>query len=83
MTQGEIYTRLTRIMRDVFDEETLAVTPELTAHDVENWDSVSHITLMVAIEEEFGVKFKTAEIEKMRNVGQMVEKIEQKMAARG
>jgi acyl carrier protein len=80
MQQQEIYTRLTGILQDVFDDETLVATPELTAHDVKEWDSVNHITLVVAIEQEFGIKFKTAELEKMKNVGQMVEQIEKKTA---
>ncbi len=79
MQQQEIYTRLTEIMRDVFDDETLVATPEMTAHDVKEWDSVNHITLVVAVEEEFGVKFKSAELEKMKNVGQMAEQIEKKI----
>jgi acyl carrier protein len=81
MQQAEIYERLTQTLRDVFDDESLVATPELTAHDVKEWDSVNHITLVVAIEEEFGVKFKTAELEKMKNVGQMAEAIEKKTAA--
>jgi len=81
MQEAEIYERLTQTLRDVFDDESLVATPELTAHDVKEWDSVNHITLVVAIEEEFGVKFKTAELEKMKNVGQMAEAIEKKTAA--
>jgi acyl carrier protein len=81
MTQQEIYPRLTKIMRDVLDDDNLALTAETTAHDVEGWDSVSHITLIVAIEESFGIKFKSAELEKMKNVGQLVEQIEKKTAA--
>jgi acyl carrier protein len=80
MQQQEIYARLTEILRDVFDDDTLVATPELTAHDVKDWDSVNHITLVVAIEQEFGIKFKTAELEKMKNVGQMAEQIEKKTA---
>lgn len=80
MQQQEIYKRLTGILQDVFDDDTLVATPELTAHDVKDWDSVNHITLVVAIEEEFHIKFKTAELEKMKNVGQMVEHIESKLA---
>jgi acyl carrier protein len=80
MQQEEIYARLTKILRDVFDDETLVATPELTANDVMDWDSVSHITLVVAIEQEFGIKFKTAELEKMKNVAHMVEQIEKKLA---
>lgn len=82
MTQQEIYPRLTRIMRDVFDDDNLVVTPELTANDVEGWDSVSHITLVVAVEEAFGIKFKSAELEKMKNVGQLVDEIEKKTSAK-
>jgi acyl carrier protein len=81
MTQQEIYPRLTKIMRDVLDDDNLVVTPELTANDVEGWDSVNHITLVVAIEEAFGIKFKSAELEKMKNVGQLVEQIEKKTSA--
>jgi acyl carrier protein len=81
MTQQEIYPRLIKIMRDVFDDENLVASPELTAKDVEGWDSVNHITLVVAIEEAFGIKFKSAELEKMKNVGQLVEQIEKKTSA--
>jgi acyl carrier protein len=81
MTQQEIYPRLTKIMRDVLDDDNLVVTPELTANDVEGWDSVNHITLVVAIEEAFGIKFKSAELEKMKNVGQLVDQIEKKTSA--
>lgn len=78
MTQQEIYPRLTQIMRDVFDDDDLVATPELTAHDVKEWDSVNHVTLVVAVEEAFKIKFKSAELEKMKNVGQLVEQIEKK-----
>jgi acyl carrier protein len=78
MTQQEIYPRLTRIMRDVLDDDSLVLTPETTAHDVKEWDSVNHVTLIVAIEEAFGIKFKSAELEKMKNVGQLVEQIQKK-----
>jgi len=82
MTQQEIYPRLTKIMRDVFDDDNLVLTPELTANDVEGWDSVSHITLVVATEEAFGIKFKSAELEKMKNVDQLVEEISRKTSAK-
>ena len=78
MQLAEIYERLTGIMRDVFDDDELVATPELTASDVKDWDSVSHVTLVAAIEEGFGVRFKTAELEKIKNVGQMAEMIEKK-----
>ena len=78
MQQAEIYQRLTRILRDVFDDDTLVATPQLTAQDVKEWDSVSHVTLVAAVEEEFHLRFQTAELEKVKNVGQMVEQIEKK-----
>lgn len=81
MTQQEIYGRLTQIMQDVFDDDSIVATPEMTARDVKDWDSVNHVTLVVAIEEAFGIKFKSAELEKMKNVGQMVEQIEKKTSA--
>jgi len=80
MQQDAVYARLTEILRDVFDDETLVATPELTAHDVKEWDSVNHITLVVAVEQAFGIKFKTAELETMKNVGHLVELIEKKSA---
>ncbi len=81
MQQEEIYRRVTKIMRDVFDDDTLVATPDMTANDVKEWDSVNHISFVISIEQEFGIKFKTAEVEKMKNVGQMVEQIESKTAA--
>jgi len=80
MQQDVIYARLTEILRDVFDDETLVAVPELTANDVKEWDSVNHITLVVAVEQAFGIKFKTAELETMKNVGHLVELIEKKTA---
>ena len=78
MQQAEIYQRLTGILQDVFDDDTIVATPQLTAHDVKEWDSVSHVTLVAAVEEEFHIRFQTAELEKIKNVGQMVEQIEKK-----
>jgi len=82
MQQTEIYEKLTEVMRDVFDDEALVATPGMTANDVKEWDSVNHVSFIIAIEEEFGIKFKTSEVEKMKNVGQMVEQIEAKTAAK-
>lgn len=81
MTEQEIYGRVTQIMRDVFDDDSIVATPEMTARDVKDWDSVNHVTLIVAIEQAFGIKFKSAELERMKNVGQMVEQIEKKTSA--
>jgi acyl carrier protein len=80
MTENQIYTDLTAVFRDVFDDDTLVLTPELTARDVPGWDSFTHINLIVAAEGRFHVRFKTAELESMQNVGHFVQLIGQKLA---
>ncbi|MDD4125883.1 MAG: acyl carrier protein [Eubacteriales bacterium] len=71
MTENDIYTRLESVFEDVFDAK-IKLTPKTTADDVEDWDSLSHITLIAAVEDEFGVKFKMKEVSSMKNVGEMV-----------
>lgn len=71
MSEKEIYARLEEIFEDVFDEK-ITLTSETTAEDVEDWDSLSHITLISAVEDEFGIKFKMKEVSTMKNVGEMV-----------
>lgn len=73
MTREEIYEKLDEIFQDTFDDEEIHVTPETTADDIEDWDSLEHINLVVAIEEEFGIKFKMNEVTSMKNVGEMVD----------
>jgi acyl carrier protein len=80
MQQEEIYRRLTTVMRYIFDDDELVATPEMTANDVKEWDSVNHINFIVATEQEFGIRFKTAEMEKVKNVGHLVEMIEKATA---
>ena len=76
MTRAEIYERLTAVFRDVFDDESLTISDNTTANDIEDWDSIEHITLVGAVENEFGVRFKMGEISTMKNVGEMVDIIE-------
>ena len=68
---NEIYERLNDIFRDVFDDDSLSVTPATTAADIEDWDSLSHITLVSAVEDEFRMKFSMKEVVGMQNVGEM------------
>ncbi len=68
------------IMEDVFDVEDLQIQPSTTAEDVEEWDSLSHIRLIVACERKFKVKFKNSEIEGLMDVGDLVNAIDAKMA---
>ncbi|HEY3990252.1 MAG TPA: acyl carrier protein [Acidobacteriaceae bacterium] len=83
MGQQEIDARLTEIFRDIFDDDALTLRPEMTAADVPDWDSFNHINLIVATEAKFGVKFQTAEIESLKNVGHFEELIAKKLAAQG
>jgi acyl carrier protein len=69
MDQAEIYKQLTTLFRNLFDEDTIVLTPETTAADIEGWDSFNHINLIVAVEAKFGIKFKTAELDELHNVG--------------
>jgi acyl carrier protein len=70
------YARLTQVFHDVFDDESIVVHPELTADDVDEWDSLTHIRLVIAVEKTFGLKFSAAEVERLRNVGDLVTLIE-------
>ncbi len=79
MTEEMIWERLTQVFCDVFDE-TIVIGPATAAIDVEGWDSLSNIELLVAIEQAFsGVKFNTGEIASLRNVGEMVAIIRQRV----
>jgi acyl carrier protein len=73
-----ILERVGGIMADTFDLDDLKVTPETTAGDIEEWDSLSHVRLIVAIERAFKIKFSNAEIERLRNVGELVDAIASK-----
>ncbi|MCP5367806.1 MAG: acyl carrier protein [Hyphomicrobiales bacterium] len=81
MTEQEIYDRLTPLFQDVLDNDDVVPTPELTARDVDEWDSLSHIRLVVAVEQDFGVSFAAAEIARLENVGQFVALIRSKLGA--
>jgi acyl carrier protein len=72
MDESEIYTRLTEILVDFFDDDSITATPGLSAKDVDGWDSLAHIRLMLTIERAFKVKFSTSEIGKMETVGDLV-----------
>lgn len=80
MTEAEITTKLTVLFHDVFDDDSIVLRPDMTADDVPEWDSLSHVTLVVAAEQAFGIKFRTAEIEELHNVGDFVRLIAAKSA---
>ena len=70
---AKIYERLNTVFRDFFDDDDIEVDASTTADDIEDWDSLNHITLMSAVEEEFGLRFTMGEVSGMRNVGEMAE----------
>ena len=78
-SRQNIFDRLTPLFQDVFDDDDLIATEDLSAKDVDEWDSLSHIRLVVAIEGDFDVSFTTAELAAMQNVGQMVDLILRKL----
>ena len=81
MTDLEIQNGITEIVREALDDDTIQLTPESTANDFEGWDSFKHITIVVATELRFGIKFKTAEIESLRKVGDFITLIQAKLKA--
>lgn len=72
MSREEIFLRLNTVFQDVFDDESIVVNDITTSDDIEDWDSLEHINLIVAVEQEFGIKFNMAEVTTMKNVGDMV-----------
>lgn len=79
MSRTEIYNDLQSVFRDVFDDDEITVNDSTTAKDVDGWDSLEYINLIVAIEKKFSVKFDMKNVVKFKNVGEMVDVIEEKM----
>jgi len=75
MENNEILMQVTGIFRDVLDDGEIVLNFQTTANDIENWDSISHIQLVVAIEKHFKIKFGSKEILAWENVGQMIDSI--------
>jgi acyl carrier protein len=71
--------RLTEVFREVFDNDELVISPKTTAKDVEGWDSLMHVTLIVNVEKVFGVRFSSAEVAGLKNVGELVALIESRV----
>ena len=79
MNNLEIIQQLEDIFKNVLDEDTITLTETSTANDVEGWDSLTHIQLIVAIEKHFNIKFSSKEILSWKNVGEMMEAIGSKL----
>ncbi len=72
MTREEVFERLNEVFRDVFEDDEITVGEDTTSADIEDWDSLEHINLVNAVEQEFGIKFNMGQIVSMKNVGEMV-----------
>jgi acyl carrier protein len=67
-----IINGMTKVFREVFDDDELVLRPELTADDVDGWDSLSHIRMILAVQKAFGVKFVAVEMSRLKNVGDLI-----------
>ena len=73
MSREEVLEKVNEIFHDVFDDDSIVVVEDTTAEDVEDWDSLMHITLISEIESEFGFKFQMKDVVGMKNVGEMLD----------
>jgi acyl carrier protein len=79
MDKNELKTKLTAIFRQIFSDDTLEISETMTAGDVPEWDSLAHISLIVAVEKGFGITFTTREVRSMKNVGDFMALIQKKV----
>jgi acyl carrier protein len=79
---GEVMARLNEIFRDVFEDGDLRVDEETTAQDVEGWDSLMHVTLIINVEKTFGFRFRSSEVASLKNVGELADLIASRLATK-
>ena len=77
MTREEILSKVNEVFHEVFDDDSIVVTETTTAKDIEDWDSLMHITLVSEIENAFGFKFMMKDVVGMKDVGEMLDIIAQ------
>ncbi len=75
MTRDEVFEEVRKIFRDNFDDDNLVIVDETNSSDIEDWDSIEHINLVIAMEKKFDLKFNIREVGKLANVGEMVDLI--------
>jgi acyl carrier protein len=80
MTENEVYKRLQPLFEEIFDLEFIKLTPSVTASDVDEWDSLNHIRLIVAVETEFEISLNAGEAGELENVGQFVQMVMDKVS---
>jgi acyl carrier protein len=80
MTDDSVESRLTRVFRDVFDDDTLVIYPAMTAKDVDGWDSLTHVRLMLTVERKLNVRISAHEMASLKSVGDLIRLVEGKLA---
>ncbi|MFT0533498.1 acyl carrier protein [Castellaniella hirudinis] len=83
MNDQEILAALNDIFRDVLDDDDIRITENSSAADYDSWDSLANVNLIVAAEMRFGVRFRTSEVEGLRNVGELIALIKKQLLAKG
>jgi acyl carrier protein len=76
----KVLKKVEEIFRDIFDDEDIIITEETTADDIEDWDSLAYINIIVALKEEFGIDFSMEEVSKYKSVGELVKAIKNKIS---
>ncbi len=83
MSRDEVFDEVRKIFRDNFDDDELVIVDETNSSDIEDWDSIEHINLVIAMEKKFDLKFNIKEVGKLANVGEMVDLIVSMLEAKG
>ena len=78
MITSEVYQRLTTVLQEVFDDDELEAKPDLSASDVDGWDSLKHLRLILSVQDAFHVSFSAAEIGNLKNIGELAKLVEDK-----
>ena len=80
MSREEVYEQLTTVFQDVFDDDDISISDNTSAKDIDGWDSLNHINLVLGTEQEFEIKFRTSEVAQLSNVGEFVDLIINKIS---
>lgn len=80
MNRTEIVEKLTSVFHDVFGDNSIVLNDEMTSADVEKWDSLTHMLMISTVEEQFGIRFKLKELNKLKKVGDMIEILQEKLS---
>jgi acyl carrier protein len=81
MTDNSVEARLTSVFRDVFDDDTIVIHPTMTAKDVDGWDSLTHVRLMLTVERKLNIRISAHEMASLKSVGDLIRLVEVKLTA--